>query len=179
MKFGTSYKNRFSGAWLSVRLFQAVSILPAVFFFVASGYRGILYEKGILSFLFSLGFCSLPSGETMGLSALYRLTGSEILIHFILLGFALFAGLLLDRFLRASDKTGRVLRVVLISLCAVDLPLSFILPLRGAFGWPAVVCGAAFRLCLIGLIVADFIAARKEKNERENTKTADHKETVS
>ena len=51
MKFGISVKNRFSGAWLSVRLFQVISILPAVYLFVSSGYRAVLQGKNIFSFL--------------------------------------------------------------------------------------------------------------------------------
>ena len=105
MKFGLSNKDR-TGAWLAVRLFQIVSFVPALVFLVISGYRGVLAENGVFPTLFSSGMCSLPCWETMGLSVLYRVTRSEVLIHFLLLGVALIVGLVTAPLLHGSEKTG-------------------------------------------------------------------------
>jgi len=161
MKFGISCRHGMSGARLSVILFQIASILSPLCFFVASGYRAVLFEKGVFSYLFSIGVCVLPCGESFGLSALYRLTGSEIIVHFVILGLALLVGLVSIPLLRASKKTGRVLRIVLIAVIAVDLILSFVLPLYASFGIVAMICGTVFRLCLAGLCLADLIAEKK------------------
>ena len=160
MKFGISVKNRFSGAWLSVRLFQVISILPAVYLFVSSGYRAVLQGKNVFSFLFSFGLSALPCGETLGLSALYRITHSEILIHFLLLGLALAVGIVFDLLLRKSKETGLVLRVVMLLVLASDIPLIFIFRIPIFFGTVPVVCGLAVRLVHIVLIVADLFAAK-------------------
>ena len=161
MKFGISNKNRFSGAWLAIRLFQVISFIPAAFFLVISGYRGILAENNVLSFLFSFSLCSLPCGETAGLSALYRVSHSEVLVHFLLLGVALAVGLITDPILRGSEKAGRVLRFVLLGVLALDIPLGILFNIHGYFGLVPVICGSAIRLGLAGLIVADLFAAKR------------------
>ncbi len=160
MKFGLSNKDR-TGAWLAVRLFQIVSFVPAFVFLVISGYRGVLAESGVFPTLFSSGMCSLPCWETMGLSVLYRLTRSEVLIHFLLLGVALIVGLAAAPLLRGSEKAGRILRFVLLGALALDIPLGILFNIYGYFGLVPVICGSAIRLGFAGLIVADLIAAKK------------------
>ncbi|MBQ6261896.1 MAG: hypothetical protein IJK58_00060 [Clostridia bacterium] len=161
MKFGITNKNSLSGAWLAIRLFQVISFVPAAFFLVISGYRGILLENNVLSQIFSCGLCALPCGETAGLSALYRLSHSEILAHFLLLGIALAVGLITGPILRGSEKAGRVLRFVMLGVLALDIPLGILFNIYGYFGLVPVICGSAIRLGFAALIVADLIAARK------------------
>ena len=161
MKFGLSNKDR-TGAWLAVRLFQIVSFVPALVFLVISGYRGVLAENGVFPTLFSSGMCSLPCWETMGLSVLYRVTRSEVLIHFLLLGVALIVGLVTAPLLRGSEKTGRVLRFVLLGVLVLDIPLGILFNIYGYFGLVPVVCGSVIRIGFAGLIVADLIAAGKK-----------------
>lgn len=167
MKFGVNVRNKLTGAGLYVRSMQVSALLPALYIFVASGYPGLLRSANVLSFLFGLGCSILPRGEMLAVSALYRATGSELWVYFVLLIFALAFGILADALLR-SRTAGRPARLVFAALVAADLLLRLI-PLRFnlAFGWPGAVLGFLGRAACLALILLDLRAEKKAAEKEE------------
>ncbi len=162
MSFGLSSKRGLTGAGLSLRLWQAFPLLPALYIFVAAGYPAVVQRRGLFSFLADLGFSLLPRWESLGLSALYRLSRSELAVYFAMVGFALLLGLAGDRLLRG--KTARAARVVFAVLLGADLivrllPLSF----NRAFGIPGAVLGFAGNLACLALVLLDLRAAKGQE----------------
>ena len=165
MKFGLENRRKLTGASLSLCVFQAVSILPALYIVAASGYTGLFAKGGPAQFLCALGFSAVPRAEAIGLSGLYRATSSESAVAAGLLLAALVFGVAGGRLLRAkNEKTAFASRVVYCVWLGADLllrllPLSF----NHAFGAAAAICGFAVRLVCLGLVFADLIAYRRER----------------
>lgn len=162
MRFGLTGKR--TGAHVYMLAFQVSSLLPLPYIFVLAGYAGLAARRGVLSFLFELGCAFLPRWETLLLSALYGRTGNEILVYFIPLGFALALGLVLNRLLRAGEKTAKAVRIVLCALILADLILRACSPRFAAvFGAGVSAAGFVFRLACLALPVLDMIFEKKRK----------------
>lgn len=162
MKFGLNDRKNLTGAGLYVKIFQAVSLLPLLYIFTASGYMGLLTKKSVLSVLFEMGFSALPRIEALALSAIYRLTSSEIAVFFAILVIALIFGIITQKYFIKDKKAGKITRIVLLILIATDiilraLPLGF----NSDFGTAGFIFGLALRLGFAILIVLDI------KNEKK------------
>ncbi len=164
MKFGIGIRKALSGAGLYVMIFQIASLLPAVYIVIASGYMGIFAKTGVFSVLFDLGASAIPRWEALCVSLLYRLTSSEVAVHFALLGGALAFGFAAAALLRGEYRTARVSRIVFAALICADLILR-LLPFHFniAFGWPAAAVGVAVRLFCLALLLLDLRADRKNR----------------
>lgn len=161
MKFGVNIRGKLTGAELAVRVFQIASLLPLAYMLLASGYPYLFTRYGLFSVLFDLGLASLPRVEAFGLSALYRLTSSELAVYFVLLGFALAFGLLMNALLKGGEKKPRVSRAVWAALIALDL-VSRLVPLPFAeLPLYARILGFAVRLACLALILLDLRAAKR------------------
>lgn len=166
MKFGVNLRREKTGAELSVVIFQIISLLPALYIFVLSGYSYLMTKPSFLKTLFDLGLSALPRAEGMALSLLYRRSSSEMVAFFALTGFALTFGLLTGRLLKGDARSARASRVVYAALIAVDLIVR-LLPLRNnlAFGWPIAILAFLIRLGCLALILLDLRADRKQNAE--------------
>jgi len=162
MKFGVGIRKKLTGADLAVRVVQIASLLPVLYCLAASGYRGLFAQRGVFAVLFDLGMSVLPRWEALGLSALYRLTSSEMVFTFTMLGLALAWGLLSRPLL--GERRGVAGRKLLAGLIAADLVLR-LLPLRYnlAFGSAMAVVGFAARLICLVLVVLDLLAHRRQR----------------
>jgi uncharacterized membrane protein YqaE (UPF0057 family) len=160
MTFGLNEKARMTGAGLYARVFQIASLLPPVYIFLVSGYMALISRKGLFSILFDLGISALPRAEVLALSWVYRLTSSEVIVHFALLILGFVFGLVVTRLLK-KEKAARGTRRVLAVLIAADLVLRLI-PLRFnlAFGPAAAIAGFVIRLGCLALLLLDMRAAR-------------------
>lgn len=163
MKFGVNLRREKTGAEVSVVIFQIMSLLPALYIFVLSGYYLLMTKPSVLKTLFDLGLSALPRAEGMVLSLLYRRASSEMVAFFTLMGFALAFGLLAERMLKGDYRRAKTSRVVFAALIAVDLIVR-LLPLRCnlAFGWPIAIIAFAIRLGCLALILLDLRADRKQ-----------------
>lgn len=160
MKFGVGIRKKLTGAELSVRIYQAASLLPCLYVLSASGYRGIFAQRGLFSLLFDLGISTLPRWESLTLSTLYRLSSSELAVYFTALALALIWGMASRRLL--GEKTGVTVRWVYAGLILLDLVLR-LLPLRfnGVFGLPMAAAGFMVRLICLALVLLDLRAHRR------------------
>ncbi len=160
MKFGIDIRGRLTGADLAVRIVQIAAGLPMLYLIILSGMPALLTQDTPLTYLFSLGMCAIPRAVALGLSALYRQTGGEVLFSMLLVAAALAFGVVMNRLLHS--ERGRTTRVVLAVLIAVDLILR-LLPLgfTKAFGLPCEIL--AFALCAVSLVLValDLRAGRK------------------
>ena len=160
MKFGIDVRGSLTGADLAVRIVQIAAALPMVYLVIASGWFSLTTKETVLSYLFSLGICTIPRIAALGLSALYRSTGGEVLFSMILVAAALFCGVWMNRLLRG--KNGKTVRMVLAVLIALDLiarflPLGFV----GAFGLGAEIPAFVIRAACLFLILLDLRAGTK------------------
>ena len=161
MTFGLDDKRRMTGAGLYVRVFQLASLLTPVYIFLVSGYMAIISRTGVFSVLADLGYSCIPRAEALLLSWAYRLTSSELTVHFGLLVFAFVFGLVVMRLLK-KQSTALWTRRVLAVLIAVDLLIRLIpLHFNLAFGLAAAIAGFAVRLGCLILILLDLRAHRK------------------
>ena len=160
MKFGIDVRGRLTGADLAVRIVQIAAGLPMLYLMILSGMPALLTQKSPVTYLFSLGVCAVPRAVALGLSALYRQTGGEVLFSMLLVAAALAFGVVMNRLLHS--ERGRTTRVVLAVLIAIDLILR-LLPLgfTKAFGLPCEII--AFALCAVSLVLVllDLRAGRK------------------
>ena len=160
MKFGIDIRGKLTGADLAVRIVQIAAGLPMLYLIILSGMPSLLTQKTPVTYLFSLGVCAVPRAVALGLSALYRQTGGEVLFSMLLVAGALVFGVVMNRLLHS--ERGRTTRVVLAVLIAVDLILR-LLPLgfTKAFGLPCEII--AFALCAVSLVLVllDLRAGRK------------------
>jgi hypothetical protein len=162
MKFGINIRKKITGAELSVRLFQLLSVLPVLYIAVTSAYLALVTEKGVLQALCEYGTAALPRAEAFLLSLLYRKTGHEVLVAFVLLAAALIMGFGGGAVLRAKHDTARAARWVYAALIAADLILRLLpLQMNRVFSLPAAVVGFAVRLACIVLILLDLYADGK------------------
>ena len=160
MKFGIDIRGKLTGADLAVRIVQIAAALPMLYFVILSGWLSLLTQDTPLTYLFSLGVCAIPRAVALGLSALYRHTGGEVLFSMLLAAAALFYGVVMNRLLHS--ERGRTARVVLIALIAIDLVLR-LLPLgfTKAFGLPCEIIAFALRAVCLVLILLDLRADKK------------------
>ena len=160
MKFGIDIRGKLTGADLAVRIVQIAAGLPMLYLIILSGMPALLTQKTPVTVLFSLGVCAVPRAVALGLSALYRQTGGEVLFSMLLAAAALVFGVVMNRLLHS--ERGRTTRVVLAVLIAIDLILR-LLPLgfTKAFGLPCEIL--AFALCAVSLVLVllDLRAGRK------------------
>lgn len=164
MKFGVDLRKTLTGAELSIRIQQICAILPVLYLFAAASFPLALTRRNFASVLFDLGFSALPRLEALGISLLYRITRSEVLVNFLLLGFALALGLAAGALLHG--KAARAARRFLVVWIAVDLLLRLLpLGLNRAFGLPAAILGFALQLLCLVLCVLDLRADQKAKSK--------------
>ena len=164
MKFGVNIRKKLTGAELALRLYQILSLLPALYIVAASGYMALFKTGGVVAFLCELGFVAVPRFEALALSYIYRVTSAEVAVAFGLLLTAIAAGFIGGRLLRAQQKTAVTARVAFAALWAADLVLR-VLPLafNRAFSVPALACGFVFGAAYIVLTVLDLYAYKKEQ----------------
>ena len=168
MSFGINERGKLTGAQLAVRIMQACAVAASLFTFIVPGYLSLLTHRGVLSTLFELGFGSIPRIEAILLSYLYRLTSSEIALHFGLLGFALVFGLVMWPLLSGKPKKAIAVRVVFAVWIVADLILRLIpMHINEAFGLHSAIFGFIVRLCCLGLIIADLIVCRRKSRAEE------------
>ena len=112
IRFGLYERGALTGADIAVRVMQICAVAASIFTFITPGYLSLFTKRGVLSTLFELGISSMSRAFTVGLSYVYRLTGSEPAMHFALLGGALVFGLVMNALLRGKPKAGIAARVV-------------------------------------------------------------------
>ena len=162
MKFGINIRKKITGAELSVRVFQFLSVLPVFYIAVASAYMALLTQKGVLQALCEYGMAALPRTEAFLLSLLFRKTGHEVLVVFALLAAALAMGFGGGAVLRAKHNTARTARWVYAALIAADLVLRLLpLHINRVISLPAAIVGFVLRLACIVLVLLDLRADRK------------------
>ena len=162
MKFGINIRKKITGAELSIRVFQILSVLPVLYIAVVSAYMTLLTEKGVLQALCEYGMAALPRAEAFLLSLLFRKTGHEVLVVFALLAAALIMGFGGGAVLRAKHDTARAARWVYAALIAADIVLRLLpLHMNRVFGIPAAAVGVAVRLACLVLILLDLRADGK------------------
>ena len=163
MRFAFDPLKSHSGAELYVKLFQISSVLPLPYIFIASGSLSVVTKKGPLSFLFDLGVSMLPRWEALGLSALYRKTGSELALFFLILIIALAFGLFSKRIFRGSEKKALRSRIAFLTLIGADLVLRLIpFGFVPAFGAGTTVLAFAFRIACFLSVLLDIVFERKK-----------------
>ncbi len=163
MKFGINLRKTLTGAETAVRVFQICSLLPLAYMLVASGYPYLFTHESLFSVLFDLGIAAIPRAEALGLSLLYRKSGSEIVVYFVLLGFALLVGLAAKALLKGPERRVKTSRLVWAVLIGLDLILRLIpLPFAG-LAFYASALGFAVRLGCLALILLDLRAAGKNE----------------
>ena len=165
MKFGLGSSKKITGSHLSLYIFQFVSVLPAIYILVASGFMALLSMDGIVPFLCLTVFSIIPRAESIGLSYLYRLTSGEAFVCMGLLLSALIVGLILNKLLRSKEKTAFIVRIIYAVFLAADLilrllPFSF----NKAFGFAPDAIGFAVTLICLALVAADIIVYKTHVN---------------
>ena len=159
MKLGFDDRRHVTGAGLHIRILQIAALLPVPYFLLVPSYPAMTTRSTVFSLLFDLGFSALPRWEVWGLSWLYRVTTSEMVVFFTMLLAALALGLAAKTLLGRSP---RAVRLVLAALVAVDLVLRLLpLGINTAFGLPCAVCGFAVRLAGLALLLLDLRAAKR------------------
>lgn len=160
--FGTDLRRKLSGADLYIRILQISSVLPVIYIFIVTGAPALLVNRSVFSVLFECGISALPRGESLFLSWLYRCTSNEVIVYFVILFIALFAGILGNRLFRDNHKNGQTTRKVFVVLIGADLLLR-LLPFswNTAFGLPAAIFGFAVRAVCLTLILLDLRASRQ------------------
>lgn len=162
VKFGIDIRRALSGAALYIRIFQAATLLMAPFIFIASGHMKLITHYGIFSFLFELGATSLPRAEVLGLSFIYRSTGSEVIILFVSLFIALFWGVIAGKLIGPEHDKGVKWRKIIAALIVIDLVLRLIpLHYNLVFGLPMAILGFVIRLGCLLLILLDLKADKE------------------
>ena len=141
-----------------VIMLQAAALLTVPLIFTASGYTAILTKGSVLSWAYALGFSALPQAEVLGLSTLYRLTGSEVLVTLIPLALAFTYGVLAERIFKLKYACE-----VIAALIACDLILRIFV--GAPFGVWAALLGALVRVAGLVLII---IEIRRKRNELRN-----------
>ena len=165
MTFGVNLRKTLTGAELCIRIQQICAILPVLYLFAAASFPVVITHRNAVSVLFDLGFSCLPRLEALGISLLFRLTRSEVLVNFLLLGLALLIGLLAGALLHG--KTAWAARRFLVLWIAADLLLRLLpLGLNRAFGLPAAILGFALQLGCLVLCVLDLRADRKARDKQ-------------
>ena len=159
MKFGVNLRKQKTGAELSVQIQQICALLPVLYLFAGAGFPIVLTSRNAFAVLFDLGMSALPRLESLAISQLYRVLRSEVLVNFLLLGFALILGLAAGSLLRGSRRKARCVRWVLAGFIAADLllrllPLSF----NQAFGLPCAVAGFLVQAACLVLTLLDLRA---------------------
>lgn len=160
MKFGINLRKLLTGAELAVRIFQITTLLPLAYTLVGAGLPYLYTHRSLFSVLFELGLAGLPRAETLGLSLLYRKSGSEMAVFFVMLAIALAVGILADNALKGSDARAKRSRIVWAALIALDLLFRFVpLPFE-ALPVYASVFGFALRQGCLALILLDLRAGK-------------------
>lgn len=173
VKFGLYERGKFSGADIAVRVMQICAILPAIFTFIVPGYLSLLTRRNFFSTLFDLGISALPRAFTSALSYFYRLTSSEVALHFAILVCALAFGLIMNGLLRGKPRKGFITRVIFAVLILADLVIR-LLPFHfnRVLGLPINIIGFVVRLACLALVVMDIVAAKR--NEKEEVPDTDN-----
>ena len=166
MRFGINIRNRLTGTDLYVRIFQLTGLAPVLYVLVACVHPAVFTSENVFSVLFRLGMSALPRWEALGLSRLYRMSHSEVLVCAAVLVFALIFGLAAGRLLKGGRGKARAVRVVVAVLIVLDLAVRVLpLPFRFSFGIPAAVFGFVIRLGCLALVLGDLMADRRNMGE--------------
>lgn len=154
LRFGIGQRKTMSGAELAVRVFQITSLLPLAYLLTAPGYPYLFTRSGLLSVLFDLGAAALPRAELWLLSLLYRLSASEVAVHFVILALALGAGLAAHSLSQSSPARRRGCRIVYAGWLALDLLLRLLLRAPSFPLW-ALIAGFLLRGACLALVLLD------------------------
>ena len=166
MRFGINIRNRLTGTDLYVRIFQLTGLAPVLYVLVACVHPAVFTSENVFSVLFRLGMSALPRWEALGLSRLYRMSHSEVLVCAAVLVFALIFGLAAGRLLKGGRGKARAVRVVVAVLIVLDLAVRVLpLPFRFSFGIAAAVFGFVIRLGCLALVLGDLMADRRNTGE--------------
>ena len=166
MRFGINIRNRLTGTDLYVRIFQLTGQAPVLYVLVACVHPAVFTSENVFSVLLRLGMSALPRWEALGLSRLYRMSHSEVLVCAAVLVFALIFGLAAGRLLKGGRGKARAVRVVVAVLIVLDLAVRVLpLPFRFSFGIPAAVFGFVIRLGCLALVLGDLMADRRNTGE--------------
>ncbi len=162
MKFGLGFRKKLTGAELAVRIIQIAALLASLFTAILPGYLGLMKGGNLFSALFELGISACPRVGALAVSWAYRLTSSEVVLHFALLAFALGFGLAMGALLNGGPKTALISRAVFAVLLAADIIVRF-LPLKMNSAFPPVynAIGAAVTVGCLALTVLDIVFARR------------------
>ena len=160
LTYGLDVRRGLSGGALYVKIFQAVSILPLPYIFIATVYMGITGSTNLFSVLFDLGMAAAPRAEVLILSYVYRRTASESIVYFALPVIALILGIIADNVLTGNIRRSLIAHKIAAVLIALDLVIRLI-PVHAniAFGLPAEVCGFAVRAICLWLVIRDIRTA--------------------
>ena len=104
MRFGINVRNRLTGADLYVRIFQLTGLAPVLYVLVACVHPAVFTSENVFSVLFRLGMSALPRWEALGLSRLYRMSHSEVLVCAAVLVFALIFVIMYFLILKPQQK---------------------------------------------------------------------------
>ncbi len=164
--FGIDPRRKLNGSDLYVKTFQIISMIPVIYVAVASGDLKLFSEGGPLAWLFELGMAGLPRLEVLGLSYILRVTSSEVVITFVMLGIGLILGLLSNKIFREDEKRGVAARKVFMALILIDLIVR-LLPLKFnlVFGLPMMAIGFILRAASIAALYMD-LKAHKAKTAK-------------
>ena len=162
VEWGIEWRKCVSGTQLAVWAFQVASLLPLAFLLAIVGYPAIVTTDNVLTAAFKLGMMAIPRIATIGLAHLYRITGSELAIHFALATGALAVGLVLGRLLQGSENVRIRLRQALAVLIAADIAMSLPpLPFNSVYGPGFAVAGIAVKLACLAFVILDLRAAKQ------------------
>lgn len=161
MRFGLENRKVRTGADLYVAILQIASLLPGLFLIVVPGYPSLLTRRRLLSELFRYGLAALPRAEALGLSLLYRVTASEVVVFFVMVGGALIFGLAAKKL---TGKLPRGFRIACAALIAADLVLRA-LPLHcnAVFSPAQAIVGGAVRAICLALLLLDLRAGKQKQ----------------
>ena len=161
--WGVQGRKVLTGTQLCARVYQVVSLFPLPYIFCIAGYPAVITTRNVLSLLFDAGIMAIPRLEAVTLSALYRVTSSELVVYFALLVPAIVVGFAIDRLTRCTERTNVRARQALAALIALDLVIR-LLPLgfNQAFGLPLAVVGWLCQTVCLAFVILDLRAARTD-----------------
>ena len=162
VQFGLKLVKKITGADIHVYIQQFAAILPVLHISLSAGYMALLARSTVSSFMFDVGASTLPRAVVFGISRLYGLAKSELLLCFLILAYALALGLIAYRLFRLKRERSRVAHWIFIALIAFDLVLRLMpFEFNRTFGVAPAIIGFVLNLGGLVLFVLDLIADRR------------------
>lgn len=165
VQFGLKLIRKITGADISVYIQQFAAILPVLHISLAAGYMALLARSTVSSFLFDVGVSTLPRAVVFGISRLYGLVKSELLLCFLILAYALALGLIAHRLFHIKRERSRVCHWIFIALIACDLVLRLMpFEFNRTFGVAPAIIGFVLNLAGLVLLVLDLYFDRRNES---------------